>query len=66
MKKNIGTPDRWVRALIGTILLIIAIIEKSWFLFIISLFIYFEAISSWCLFYQLIGKNTCSTKGKKK
>jgi len=64
MKKNIGTPDRITRLAIGVILLVIAfvVVTVIWLkvvVIILALFTFYEALSSWCLFYQLIGKNTC-------
>ena len=59
MKKNIGKNDRILRLVIALILLGGAIWTKSFILFFISLFVFFEAIYGWCLFYQIIGKNSC-------
>lgn len=64
MKKNIGTKDRVLRAGLGLIFLGLA----WWFrdstviallLLAAALFSFYEAIMSWCLFYQLIGRNSC-------
>ena len=59
MKKNIGTADRVLRFILACIFCMLAIIYKSWILAIVSLFTLYEAIASWCVFYQLIGKNSC-------
>ncbi len=64
MKKNIGTFDRIMRALTGMILvaLMVFVVMPLWtkiILGIVALFCFFQALMSWCLFYQLIGKNTC-------
>ncbi|MEI8223762.1 MAG: DUF2892 domain-containing protein [bacterium] len=64
MKKNIGTFDRVMRALTGMILvaLMVFVVMPLWtkiILGIVALFCFFQALMSWCLFYQLIGKNTC-------
>jgi hypothetical protein len=64
MKKNIGTFDRIMRALTGIVLvaLIVFVVMPLWtkiILGIVALFCFFQALMSWCLFYQLIGKNTC-------
>jgi hypothetical protein len=58
--KNIGKPDRLLRAVIGLALLLWAI-TTSWspILLFFSGFCLFEAIFSWCGFYAAIGKNTC-------
>lgn len=59
MKKNIGTTDRIIRLSIGIIFLIIAWWESSWIALGIAIFTLYEAFASWCLFYQIIGKNSC-------
>ncbi len=58
--KNIGKPDRLLRAVIGVALLLWAI-TTSWspILIFFSGFAIFEAIFSWCGFYAALGKNTC-------
>jgi len=58
--KNIGTTDRWVRAAIGTLLLLVAITTtwSPWLLFF-SGFAFFGALFSWCGIYAAFGKNTC-------
>lgn len=57
---NINQFDRWMRALIGAILFLIAI-TTSWspILIFFSGFCFFEAIFSWCGLYAALGKNTC-------
>lgn len=64
MTKNIGTFDRIIRLAIGIILLAVAlfIVTVIWLkvvIVLLAIFTFYEAVSSWCLFYQLIGKNTC-------
>jgi hypothetical protein len=64
MKKNIGTLDRVARSMIGLILIavIIFVPQPLWvkiILGIIAAFSFFQAFMSWCLWYQIIGKNTC-------
>lgn len=59
MKKNIGTQDRLIRAGMGLLFLALAAWFSSWILLGLALFSFFEAFASWCLYYQLIGKNTC-------
>jgi hypothetical protein len=60
MRKNIGTWDRIVRLCIGLFSLALGIWWVQPLFIIIALFTFFEAISGWCAFYQLIGRNTCS------
>jgi hypothetical protein len=64
MQKNIGTIDRIIRLIIGIIILGIALVVVSivWLkiiLIAIALFCFYEALASWCLWYRIIGKNTC-------
>lgn len=63
MKKNIGTVDRVVRLILGLLCLIAAwyvgaLIFKV-LLVILGLFSIYEALAGWCLFYMIIGRNTC-------
>lgn len=57
---NIGRYDRFLRALLGVVIFVFAIMT-SWnpLLFFFSGFCFFEAIFSWCGFYAAIGKDTC-------
>ena len=59
MKKNINTQDRLLRAGIGIVALIAAFWFKSLILTAIGIFSLYEAFVGWCLFYQIIGKNSC-------
>lgn len=59
MRRNIGTPDRLLRLTISILLFIAAWYFASWILLAFALFTLYEAVAGWCLFYQLIGKNTC-------
>lgn len=62
MKKNIGKPDRLLRLIVGIILLGCAYWKMSWILLILALFTLFEALMSWCILYQILGKNSCPRK----
>ncbi|CDZ80422.1 hypothetical protein BN1013_00934 [Candidatus Rubidus massiliensis] len=66
MKKNIGTTDRVTRAILAIILLFLAFWYHSWILAIFGLFTLYEALASWCIFYQLIGKNSCPVNIEKR
>ncbi|MGZ3634092.1 MAG: YgaP family membrane protein [Parachlamydiaceae bacterium] len=59
MKKNIGTPDRLWRFGFGVLFLFLSWWYASWVVFAIALFMFYQAITSWCVLYQLIGKNSC-------
>lgn len=58
--KNIGKKDRWFRAILGSVLFLLAI-TTSWspILLFFSGFCFFEAIFSWCGVYAAMGRNTC-------
>lgn len=58
--RNIGTPDRLLRFLIGIGLLALAI-TTTWspILIFFSGFALFESFFSWCGFYAAIGRSTC-------
>ncbi len=64
MKKNLGKVDRLIRLTIALLLLAFAWWQSSWIALIFGLFTLVEACFSWCLFYQLIGKNTCPLSSK--
>ena len=67
MKKNIGTLDRIFRLTIGVFLLAFAWWQTSFIALGLALFTFYEAFASWCILYQLIGKNTCPiNKSEKK
>jgi hypothetical protein len=60
LPKNIGTPDRLVRLVLGLGLLFLAMLT-TWnpLLIFISGVVVFQAVFSWCFMYQIMGKNTC-------
>jgi len=60
MTKNIGLNDRLLRAFFGILLLILAWWLSSWIILAFAVFCFYEAVASWCAFYQLIGKNSCT------
>jgi hypothetical protein len=66
MKSNIGTPDRLIRLVIAILFLAAAWWESSWILFVISLFVFYEALVGWCALYQILGKNSCPIDTNKK
>lgn len=63
MTKNIGTHDRLLRLAFAILLALAAYRANSlpWQVFLIaaSLFCVFQAVTSWCALYALLGKNTC-------
>ncbi|KKQ25604.1 MAG: hypothetical protein US39_C0006G0042 [Microgenomates group bacterium GW2011_GWC1_37_12b] len=62
MKKNIGTTDRIVRLGIGIILIVSSVLQKSGLSAIFGIFSIYEAVAGWCIFYQILGRNTCPIK----
>ena len=66
MKQNLGKSDRLMRAVIGVILLVFGVISQSGLLLIFGLFCLYEAIASWCVLYQLTGKNSCPLPSDKR
>jgi hypothetical protein len=65
MKKNIGTSGRILRFGIAVGLLIYAIFQSSLIALAASLVVFYEAIASWCVIYQLLGINKCPIKKSK-
>lgn len=59
MKKNIGKADRILRFILACVFLGLALWFKSWLLAAVGVFTLYEAIASWCVLYQLLGKNSC-------
>lgn len=65
-KKNINTNGRILRFAFAIGLLIYAAVEKSWFAGACSIFVFFESFMSWCVVYQILGKNSCPISKEKK
>lgn len=59
LTKNIGFSDRLFRFLIALALLAYAYWKSSWIALGFSFFVFFEVFFSWCILYQLFGKNSC-------
>lgn len=59
MRPNIGKTDRVLRFVLGGVFILLAIYLRSGMLLLAGLFALYEAFSSWCVFYHVIGKNTC-------
>lgn len=62
MQKNIGTSDRIVRFILALAFFTLAYWQSSVVFLIVGLFTLYETLVGWCLFYQIIGKNTCPIK----
>lgn len=65
-QKNIDTQGRIIRTIMALLLLAFAIWQKSWIALLLSLFVFFESYMSWCVVYQLLGKNSCPIDTNKK
>ncbi len=63
--KNLDHKGRWIRGVLGILLLGSAYWTMSWILLGVALFVLFESFMSWCLFYQMLGINSCPIKPKK-
>lgn len=59
MKKNIGLSDRLIRFVIALLIFSYALWQKSWLAGAVSVFVFYEALAGWCVYYQLIGKSSC-------
>jgi uncharacterized protein len=57
MKRNIGTGDRIIRALVGLGITGLALYEKSWFM-ILGILIMLTSLFGWCGLYSLLHINT--------
>lgn len=65
MKKNIGRLDRLLRGLIALVLFALAYWQSSVIALLLGLFTLYEVLFSWCLMYQILGKNSCDIKDKR-
>ncbi len=60
--KNIGIADRAARAVIGIVLLVVGLYGWNPIVFILAGFMFYQALSRWCILYAAAGRNTCPTK----
>lgn len=63
MKKNVGTIDRTIRAVIGVLIIGIGVYYQSWW-GLIGLIPLATAAIGWCPPYAALGVSTCSLKDK--
>ncbi len=65
LKKNVGTIDRVVRAIIGIVLIALYFVYPDmaykWVSLIVGLILLFTAIVSSCPLYSILGIKTCKT-----
>ncbi len=64
LSPNINTPGRVIRFLFALLLLGLAYWRGSWILLAAAAFVFFESLMSWCVVYQILGKNSCPIKKK--
>lgn len=64
MKKNLNTEERLVRLALAFVFFLYAWWQSSFLGLLLGTFTFFEAIASWCAFYQLLGKNRCPIEVK--
>ncbi|MGL5264527.1 MAG: YgaP family membrane protein, partial [Candidatus Rhabdochlamydia sp.] len=60
-----GSKDRFIRLGLALILIGCSIWKSSWILLFFGIFTLLEAFFSWCVLYQLLGKNSCPINRKK-
>lgn len=65
LSKNIDNTGRWMRFAFAILLLGVAYWKMSWIALILALFVFFESAMSWCIVYQILGKNSCPVNRKK-
>ncbi|MBS3904475.1 MAG: DUF2892 domain-containing protein [Simkania sp.] len=65
LPRNIDTSGRVIRLSIGILVLGYACWKMSWIALILALFIFFEALTSWCIVYHIFGIHNCPTKKKR-
>jgi hypothetical protein len=65
MKRNVGTGERWLRALAGTAMLLGSLLAP-WSLLVrvaglgmMGVYLLFTALAGTCLGYRLIGRSSC-------
>jgi uncharacterized membrane protein YecN with MAPEG domain len=62
MKINEGTTDRWIRAILGIVLLIVGIVALSgtwaWIVGIVGVILLITAVTGFCGLYAILGTRT--------
>lgn len=65
LQKNLDRKGRLFRLAIALLLFIYAVWQGSWLALGFSIFTAIEAAASWCVFYQLMGWNSCPLNKKR-
>jgi hypothetical protein len=64
MAINIGKTDKYIRLLLGIIIILSGIVFQSWW-GLIGVVLITTAFANWCPLYALLGTNTCTPKNRK-
>ncbi len=62
LKHNIGKTDKWVRIILGIVIVGVGYYLMSGVWSVVGLIIFATGIVDWCLFYRIFGISTCKTK----
>jgi predicted RND superfamily exporter protein len=65
MLQNVGSADKIVRVVLGLVIIVLAVIYKSWF-GVIAIIPLATAAIGWCPAYLPFGISTCRMKNKPK
>jgi hypothetical protein len=58
MKQNVGSVDRYLRISIGIVLIILGVMTRMWWLYIIAAIAILTGIFGYCGIYQVFGAST--------
>ncbi len=68
MKLNIGSADRWIRIIVGIVLILLGIFKfegtGKWVAIIVGLIPLITALIGWCPLYTLLGISTKKGEGE--
>jgi hypothetical protein len=66
MEKNLNGLDRAIRFGLAGVLFFFAWWASSWVIALVGVFVFYEALASWCVLYSLFGINRCALSKKSK
>ena len=61
MKSNVGTADKVIRVIIGSVIIVLGIVFKSWW-GLIGLLPILTALIGYCGLYSVFGISTCKSR----
>ncbi len=64
MKQNVGEVDRWVRYVLGVVLVIVGYSQMLWWLMIVGVIVFLTGVFRRCGAYTLLGVSTCPVESK--